>query len=1364
MKPLKNYFKEIELCLIADRFALKNGLHQLIALDKKGESGSDVFRQKFKHWLHRLEKSQLKVSNKKSNIPIISYNETLPVSQAINEIADLFNKNQVIIVASETGSGKTTQLAKMCIEQGRGIFGQIAHTQPRRLAAISVANRIAEELKSDIGQSIGYKIRFNDQSSESCFVKLMTDGLLLAEIQQDKLLLKYDCLIIDEAHERSLNIDFLLGYIKRILKKHPDLKVIITSATINTQKFSDFFYQAPVIEVSGKLWPVEIRYRSLIDESLPQPEQGDEVESFNQLLANAVTELCAEGAGDILVFLSGEKEIRDSHDFLKAYFKDQLLCIPLFARLSANEQKRIFHTTAQRRVILSTNIAETSITVPGIQYVIDAGKARISRYSIKNKIQSLPIENISQASAKQRSGRCGRVAAGIAIRLYSEQDFNTRDEFTEAEILRTNLAQVILQMLKLNLGNMQHFDFIDKPQLKNINDGYSLLVQLGAIKLDKKSPNYQLTPLGRNLSQLNIDPKLGRVLLESVKQHVLTEVMVIVAAMSCQDPREMPKEQRQLSQEKHKPFIERRSDFITLLNIWLGYHQQEKNLSQNQLRKYCYQNFLSFNRIREWKEIVSQLKQQLKELKIKTPRLGIPEQQAENEQAESKQKNTHMSTSYLAIHLSLLTGLAQYVAKRDENKTYQGCRNMMLRIHPASAVSKKSPAWILAAEIVETAQVFARKVAYIEPDWIEQQVPHLIKSHYYDPIWDNKQGKVLGKAKLSLFGLVINPAKTINFAQVDPELAHDVFIKSALLTGVYTNFQRKQPDFLQKNIDTIKELQQLEHKSRRHDIIEDDSVLLDFYQQNISPDICSRTSFENWYKKIKQKNAQALMISKEQLMRHDASHVSHNLYPDQIVSNQINLKLEYHFRPNHPLDGVTVNIPLALLNKLNEKTFSRLVPGIIREKVEYMFRALPKAMRKVLFPIADKITLFLQSDYYRNEQLSLYEAFYQFVEKQTRSDFDHNIITSLDFPLHLKMNYRLISTAKKNERQELDCLRDLSALQKKWGAKAEKLLREEASLQFDQTDEYSNNIEKTGLLKWDFDDLSEQVSIEKWGSKMMMYPALVDQQNSVAIRLFDQKEKAMLEMEQGLLRLYNFHCDAQIKTLLKLNNHHQPMMQLSLLMASFENSKDKKSQVARLNLPQQLSEQLIRQLLQPENLIYNQHDFLSNIKQNLALFDSALEQLLKLLINIMTLYKQLKLRIKKQKSLALIHLMQDIEQQLAQLFVANFIAQTDFNWLRRFPLYLQAIDKRLDNNFSAQSRQDAMLQKEINDKENEYFPYLKNIDWNSDCFKKRADILQYRWLLEELRLSFFAQELKTIQSVSSKKLGKSWLEIKQFCH
>ncbi|MCI4179834.1 ATP-dependent RNA helicase HrpA, partial [Dickeya dianthicola] len=846
-----------------------------------------------------IDAARLRVEQRKASLPAIRYPEALPVSQKREAILSAIRDHQVVIVAGETGSGKTTQLPKMCLELGRGVTGLIGHTQPRRLAARSVADRIAAELETPLGGAVGYKVRFNDQIGDNTLVKLMTDGILLAEIQQDRLLMQYDTLIIDEAHERSLNIDFILGYLRQLLPRRPDLKVIITSATIDPQRFSRHFGNAPIIEVSGRTYPVDVRYRPVVEEA----QDGDRDQL--QAMLDAVDELCREGPGDILVFMSGEREIRDTADALNKQDLPHTEILPLYARLSNQEQNRVFQSHHGRRIVLATNVAETSLTVPGIRYVIDPGTARISRYSYRTKVQRLPIEPVSQASANQRKGRCGRVAAGICIRLYSEQDFLSRPAFTDPEILRTNLASVILQMTALGLGDIAAFPFVDAPDKRNIQDGVRLLEELSALQ-SSDDGHYRLTPQGRHLAQLPIDPRLARMVLEARQTSCVREAMIITAALSIQDPRERPVEKKQAAEEKHRRFVDKESDFLTFVNLWDYLQEQQKALSSSQFRKLCRSDYLNYLRVREWQDIYTQLRQVVKEL-------GFP---VNSEPAD-----------YRSLHGALLTGLLSHIGQKDvEKQEFSGARNTRFAIFPGSGLFKKPPKWAIVAELVETSRLWGRIAARIEPEWVEPLAQHLIKRSYSEPHWEKAQGAVMAQEKVTLYGLPLVAARKVNYGAIDPVVSRELFIRHALVEGDW----QTQHAFFRANQKLRSEVEELENKSRRRDILVDDEMLFAFYDQRLPQDLVSSRHFDNWWTQASKTDPDRLNFEKTMLIKDGAERVSALDYPNHWQQGELRLRLTYQFEPGADADGVTVHIPLPVLNQVKEDGFEWQIPGLRR--------------------------------------------------------------------------------------------------------------------------------------------------------------------------------------------------------------------------------------------------------------------------------------------------------------------------------------------------------------------------------------------------------------------------------------------------
>lgn len=858
-------------------------------------------------------------------LPALSYPEQLPVSQKKDEILEAIRDHQVVIVAGETGSGKTTQIPKICMELGRGVRGMIGHTQPRRIAARTVAERIAEELNTPLGEAVGWKVRFTDQvNQDATFVKLMTDGILLAEIQTDRELLAYDTIIIDEAHERSLNIDFLLGYLARLLPKRPDLKVVITSATIDPERFARHFGEAPIVEVSGRTYPVEVRYRPLLEEDSEDSDR-DQITA----ICDAVDELQNEGPGDVLVFLSGEREIRDTADALGKRNLRHTEVLPLYARLSHAEQHRVFQRHTGRRVVLATNVAETSLTVPGIKYVIDPGNARISRYSHRTKVQRLPIERISQASANQRKGRCGRTSDGICIRLYSEDDFLTRAEFTDPEILRTNLASVILQMTAAGLGDIEKFPFIDPPDHRNIRDGVQLLQELGALDPEEKDPKKRLTPLGRKLSQLPVDPRLARMVIEADRNGCVREVMVIASALSIQDPRERPSDKQTQADQNHARFKDETSDFLAFLNLWRYIREQQKERGSSSFRRMCKQEYLNFLRIREWQDIYAQLRTVAKQMGIELNEDDAPEQ---------------------SVHTSLLAGLLSHIGLKDTEKNeYLGARSAKFAIFPGSALFKKQPRFVMSAELVETSRLWARVNARVEPEWIEPLAQHLLKRTYSEPHWEKDQAAVMAYERVTLYGVPIVAQRKVNFGRIDQEASRDLFIRNALVEGDW----RTHHQFFHDNRKLLGEVEELEHRARRRDILVDDETLFDFYDQRIPEHVVSGAHFDSWWKHKRKDEPDALDFERSMLINEKAGAVTKDDYPDSWRQGKLKFRVTYQFEPGADADGVTVHIPLQVLNQVTSEGFDWQIPGLREEVVTELIRSLPKPIQPALRPGAE---------------------------------------------------------------------------------------------------------------------------------------------------------------------------------------------------------------------------------------------------------------------------------------------------------------------------------------------------------------------------------------------------------------------------
>uniref|UniRef100_UPI0032B1F9DC ATP-dependent RNA helicase HrpA n=1 Tax=Stutzerimonas balearica TaxID=74829 RepID=UPI0032B1F9DC len=976
--------KNLDHAFSADRHRLRRQLHEL---RKKPDEA------KLAGWLERFQASAAKVEARRQSVPAIRYDDALPIAAKRDEIKAALEKHQVLVIAGETGSGKTTQLPKICLEIGRGVHGLIGHTQPRRLAARSVATRVAEELGAPLGELVGYQVRFEDQSTERTLIKLMTDGILLAETQHDRFLEKYDTIIVDEAHERSLNIDFLLGFLKTLLPRRPDLKVIITSATIDLERFSKHFNDAPIIEVSGRTYPVETWYRPLAAEI---DEDGNRIEddlTVDQGILAALDEIAAhersvgQRPGDVLVFLPGEREIRDAAEVLRKANLKFTEVLPLYARLTPAEQQKIFQPRPGRKIVLATNVAETSLTVPGIRYVIDSGTARISRYSYRAKVQRLPIEAVSQASANQRKGRCGRVEPGICIRLYSEEDFLGRPAFTDPEILRTNLAAVILQMLHLRLGDIQDFPFIEPPDGKAISDGFNLLQELSAVNREN-----QLTPLGRQLARLPIDPRLGRMLLEAAQQGSLAEVLIVASALSVQDVRERPADRQQAADQAHAQWKDPDSDFAALINLWRGFEEQRQALGSNALRSWCRKNFLNYLRLREWRDAHRQLTLIVRELKLGAEARGrdgraladsrrselareggntggpVREQARSYDRATGEPVRTtdkrvnaklaqqaeaseaaQKAKGYAAVHKAILAGLLSQIGNKTEEGDFLGARQRRFWVHPSSVIGRKKPNWLMAAELVETTKLFARMVAKIEPEWIEPLAGHLVKKNHFEPHWEKKRGQVVAYEQVTLYGLIVVGRRPVHYGPIDPPAARELFIREGLVRGEINSRARA----LAANRELLERMDELEAKARRRDILADEETLFGYYDARVPADIYQTASFENWYKRESQKDPQLLIMREEDVLAREAREVTAAQYPDHLRIGELQLPLEYHFEPNHPRDGVTLRVPAPLLPQLRRERLDWLVPGLIEAKAIALVRGLPKAIRKNFVPVPD---------------------------------------------------------------------------------------------------------------------------------------------------------------------------------------------------------------------------------------------------------------------------------------------------------------------------------------------------------------------------------------------------------------------------
>ena len=1223
------------------------------------------------------------------SLPQPTYPEELPVSERRQDILDCIRDNQVTILCGETGSGKTTQIPKMCLELGRGVDGIIAHTQPRRIAARSVANRIAEEMKSQLGDLVGYKVRFNEQGSDDNYIRLLTDGILLAEIRSDRFLNQYDTIIIDEAHERSLNIDFLLGYFKWLLPRRKDLKLIITSATIDPQRFSKQFDNAPVIEVSGRTYPVELRYRPLVSDD---PEESDK----NQIqgIIDASDELLRDDPGDILVFLSGEREIRETAEALRKHHPASMEILPLFARLSGAEQNKIFHPGNSRRIVLATNVAETSLTVPGIRYVIDTGVARISRYSWRARVQRLPIEAISQASANQRSGRCGRTSNGIAIRLYSEEDFESRDEFTDPEILRTNLASVILQMAILKLGDVESFPFVEPPDSRMIKDGFKLLFELGAV-----TENNVITEIGRKLAYLPTDPRLGRMLMAGEEFGALREVLIIVSALASQDPRERPMDKKQASDEKHARFKDEKSDFMAYLNLWNYFQEQRNELTQNKLRQLCKKEFLSYIRLREWEDIYRQLRDSLKDQGL---------------------KGSSNEAEYTAIHQSLLSGLLGHVANQEERQEYLGANGRKLFIFPGSGLRKKTPKWIMAAEQVETSRLYARTVAKIEPEWIEQQAKHLIRRTYSEPRWEKRPAQIGADERTTLYGITITAKRRINFGPIDPTVSRVLFIRHALVYGEFNS----NAEFLKRNRELIEEVEKLEAKSRRRDILVDEEILFDYYDKRVPQHIYNGKSFEKWRKKHIADNPNALMMTKEDLMQRDDSHVQVNQYPDSLEVHGMHLPLNYHFEPAHETDGVTLSVPAAALHQLNSHIFDYLVPGMLQDKIVELIRTLPKQTRKQFVPVPDYAQACSEA-IEPSHEMSLIAAVAHQLHRMSGTKIDIEALKRVSFSAHNQMRFAVVDEAGKT----IKAGRDLNQLKGGVERTTSKKLQQQAT----------KTIEREGIKAWDFGELPADTIIKTAGMQIKAWPALVDNKDSVSIQLFDNQAKA--NRQQGLRRLYMLALSKENSYLLR----NLPNVQkLCLNYASTGSCDELKKSIVDNSFRLTFDCKTIR----------SEADFQAQLDQHKSELIPTANAICEQLALCMPLVHLIRKSLKGGINPLALEALGDIKQQIDALVFPGFLNTLDMHILKQYPRYLKAIERRLDKLKHALQK-DRGLRLQASKHMDQYLQLIKE----KPELINDSETLQYRWMIEELRVSLFAQELGTSMPVSDKRLGKQWKAI-----
>ncbi|MFC0041645.1 ATP-dependent RNA helicase HrpA [Actinomadura rayongensis] len=1259
-----------------------------------------------------VEAAEARIARRRAAVPAVTYPAELPVSQKKDDIAAAIRDHQVVIVAGETGSGKTTQLPKICLELGRGVLGSIGHTQPRRLAARTVADRIAEELGTELGEAVGYKVRFTDRSSDDTLVKLMTDGILLAEIQTDRLLRRYDTLIIDEAHERSLNIDFLLGYLREILPRRPDLKIIITSATIDPERFSRHFGDAPIVEVSGRTYPVEVRYR-------PLAEDGDDADQIQGIL-DAVDELEREAPGDVLVFLSGEREIRDTADALDKHLRHRrgpaTEVLPLYARLSSAEQHRVFQPHRGRRIVLSTNVAETSLTVPGIKYVIDPGTARISRYSHRLKVQRLPIEPVSQASANQRKGRCGRVSEGICIRLYSEDDFESRPEFTDPEILRTNLASVILQMTALGLGDIAAFPFVEPPDRRNVKAGVDLLHELGALDPAEKDPKKRLTETGRRLAQLPIDPRLGRMVLAADANGCVREVLVIAAALSIQDPRERPADQQQAADEHHRRFADPTSDFLSYLNLWNYLREQQRELSGSRFRRLCKNEFLHYLRVREWQDLHSQLAQVAKGLGVTVNSADAPPDR---------------------VHVSLLAGLLSHIGlmdtdtkdeprdKRRRGQEYLGARGAKFAVFPGSALFKKPPRWIMSAELVETSRLWARTNAKIEPEWVEPLAGHLVKRTYSEPHWSKKQAAVMAYETVTLYGVPIVARRRVNYGAIEPDLARELFLRHALVEGDWQTHHK----FFHDNRALLDEVEEMEHRARRRDILVDDETLFSFYDARVPADVVSGRHFDAWWKQARRTEPDLLNFEKSMLINASAGDVSEDDYPDTWKQGPLRLRLTYQFEPGAAADGVTVHVPLQILNQVRPDGFDWQVPGLRAELVTELIRSLPKQLRVNFVPAPDFARRVLERVAPRTEPLL--DALERELTALGGVPVAREAWDPSRLPAHLRLTFRVVDASGRTVAEDTD----LDALKRRLAREMRGTLAQAAS---------AGGIERTGLTSFPSGELPRTYERRQDGYAVKAYPALTDEGESVAVRMYETEAEQRRAMWRGTRRLVLLNAPSPAKQIraglgnrAKLALSHSPHGSVDALFADCVTA---------------AADALIADAGGPA---WDEAGFTRLYDRVRADLYDVTAGIVAQVERILAASHEIDRRLRGTVSLTLVPALTDARARLAALVHPGFVTDTGRQRLPDLARYLRALEIRLEK-LPENPGRDRQLAHQAETLDHEYEAALRRLPpARRDDEAARA----VRWMLEEYRVSLFAQQLGTRFPVSDKRIRKALAQL-----
>ena len=1276
-------------CLTRDRAVFTRRLH---SLSRRWREGKPVERT-LEQLTGEVNAAVLRLRERRAALPVPTFDDSLPINAHRDAIATALREHQVIVLCGETGSGKTTQLPKICLSLGLGAAGLIGHTQPRRIAARSVAARIAAELGATVGGQVGYKVRFSDRTGPNALVKLMTDGILLAETQSDRQLDQYEVIILDEAHERSLNIDFLLGYLKRLLPRRPDLKLIITSATIDPERFSRHFHQAPILEVSGRTYPVAVRYRPLL-----AADEDERDRDLQQAILDAVDEVWKEGPGDILIFLSGEREIRETAESLRKHHPPNTEVLPLYARLSAAEQNRVFQPRGRPRIVLATNVAETSLTVPGIRYVIDPGTARISRYSPRSRIQRLPVEKISQASANQRAGRCGRIMAGVCVRLYAEEDFRSRPPFTDPEVLRTHLAAVILQMCALSLGRPEEFPFVDPPDSRQINDGFRLLFELQAVDEQRR-----VTDLGRQLAKLPVDPRLGRMLLAAQPEGCLRETLIIVAALAIQDPRERPIEKQQAADEKHRRFRDEHSDFLGLVKLWEYYHEQMRQLSRNQLRNLCQADFLSFVRMREWHDLHQELLGRVTEMGMRLNETPAP---------------------YANLHRALLTGLLGHLGLKQEDNAYLGARGRLFYLFPGSGLFRKRPRWVVAAEVVETSRLYARTVARIEPEWVEGLAGPLLKRSYAEPHWEKRPAQVVAAERVTLYGLPIIANRRVHYGPLDPALAREIFIRQALVEG---EFHCNAP-FFQHNRQLLAELEELEIRARR-DLTADQGSLYRFYAERIPEGIFSGLTFDIWRKQAERQNPRLLFLDREVLLAEAGPTADSERFPDHLDLDGLRLPLSYRFAPGAEDDGVTLTVPLAAVNQVDPNRVDWLAPGWRAERMAALLKSLPKALRRNFVPVPNYVQALLEV--IEPGARSLVGAMTEHLQRMTGVRIPEEAWNFNAVPPHLRMRFQVVDADGKT----LAVGRDWATIQAQ--------LRGEARTRFAALP--TPELERERLRDWDFGELPEEVSFVRNGIQLRGYPALVaEADGTLALRVLDSPMRAEATTRIGLRRLIGWRLGPLFKTLARNLPQFQRMTLHYLGLGTQEQLRE-----------DVLNAILDRAFLAEEPLPRDRAAFDQLLERGKLRLPAANREVCETADAILAAYHEVR-RALAEESPVWAEALADIREQLARLVYPGFLSQTPPEWLPHLPRYLRAISLRLQRLRQAPDRD--------RQRRGDIIRLWQGCQRRlaEDARRERHDpeLIRFRWLLEELRVSQFAQELKTLLPVSVKRLEEQWERVR----